>query len=440
MRKLAVSAPPVSTELADTMPTDLGASLAGIWKTTTQDVPKSQAEWVEETLEKKFKWLIFPSQLENQYIEHLPRSKLSGSVQASLFVTVVANFFLMTDYIMVPDVFDMALVLRLAILTPFGLLLALLSGLSVSMRVRETLLLSMDVLSAAIHAMICIQSNSPEAQAYLLGTAVIMLYATSHLRTRFWVSAVSSISVVGIYVLATTQLSHRVWPLLISEGILLLATLVFTLYHLYTLEHESRANFLLSLRHQHMQSDLKKANRSLDRVSRVDVLTQVSNRRHFDQFIQQVWQRAKGDAALVTVLMMDVDSFKGYNDHLGHLKGDECLIAIAKAIYKSLRKPGDLVARYGGEEFIAVLSKADIEQGMAAGERIRQAVQDLRIPHPASTVQPWVTVSIGVATLRANYPDISPKTLIAMADKALYQAKNSGRNRVVSNESFAKHE
>lgn len=435
MCKLAATDVPSMPELADTMPTDLGAPLTGIWKTPSVDTPKTEADWVEQTIAQKFPWLIFPSQLENQYLESMPRSAL-----ANLFVVLVATLFLIADYIMVPDVFTYAMTIRLTILMPFGLLQAVLSWMAISTRVREKMLLFTDLLAAGVHASICLHSDSPMAQAYLIGVAIIMLYATSHLRIRFWVSLVSSMSVLAIFGFSITQIDHHIWPLLIAEGILLMATSVFTLYYLYTLEHESRMNFLLTLKHQHMQSELRKANRTLDRVSRVDALTQVANRRHFDQFIQHVWQRAKGDEALVTVLMLDVDCFKGYNDYWGHLKGDECLIAVAKAMYKSLRKPGDLVARYGGEEFIAVLNKTDINQGMEAAERIRKAVQNLRIEHPASTASAWVTVSVGVATLRANTPNTSQQTLVAMADKALYEAKNSGRNRVVSHEVIAAHE
>ncbi len=429
MRKLAANDVSLMPEMADTMPTDLGAPLTGIWKTPSANTPKSEAEWVEQIIAQKFPLLTFPRQLENQYLESMPRSAL-----ANLFVVLAATLFLISDYIMVPDVFGFALMLRLVVLMPFGLLQAVLSWMAISPRLREKMLLFTDLLAAVVQVSICLKSDSDMAQAYLIGISIIMLYATSHLRIRFWVSLVSSMSILAIFGFALTKISDHQWPLLIAEGILLVAVAVFTFYYLYTLEHESRMNFLMTLKHQHMQTQLRKANRTLDRVSRVDALTQVANRRHFDQFIQHVWQRAKGDEGYVTVLMLDVDCFKGYNDYWGHLKGDDCLIAVAKAMYKSLRKPGDLVARYGGEEFIAVLNKTDINQGKEAAERIRKAVQNLHIEHPTSTASAWVTVSVGVATLRANTPHASQQTLIAMADKALYEAKNNGRNRVMSHE------
>lgn len=416
----------------ETVPTDLGSTLSGLWPAGTVGEPQDEAALVERTLHRNFHWLLFPKKLEEQFVHDMPRSRASGSALGNLVVTLAANLFLVADWIMVPDVFDSALVLRLGVLTPFGLLLMALTMMSISMRVREKLLLTMDVLSASVHVLICTQSESPMAQMYLIGLAIIMLYATSHMRTRFWVAATSSFSVLAIYVLALSQFTVDHWQVTFSMGLLLLATSVFTLYNLYGLEHEERLNYLLTLRHQRMQSELKKANRLLERVSRVDALTQVANRRHFDHFLTHVWERAKRDNATVTVLMLDVDCFKAYNDHFGHPKGDQCLIAVAKAVYNSLRKPGDLLARYGGEEFIAVLSKADLAQGVAAAERVRQAVMALRIEHPKSTVDPWVTVSIGVATLQANLPQTSPQTLMAMADEALYQAKNEGRNRVVT--------
>lgn len=432
MSKSLAHASRASADMPDTMTNDLGSTLTGLWPSGTHGEPQDEAALVERTLNSNFRWLRFPQQLERQFVLHLPRSRAAGSAVANFLVTLAANLFLFADWIMVPDVFDVALVLRLGVLTPFGLLLMVLTLLSISMRVREKMLLVIDLLSAMLHAFLCIQSNSPMAQMYTVGLAIIMLYSTSHLRTRFWVTATSTAGVMGIYAFTLTQFESPQWEVLISIGLLLFSSAVFTLYNLYGLEYEERLNYLMTLRHQRMQSQLKKANRMLERVSRVDALTQVANRRHFDQFLTHVWERARRDSASVTVLMLDVDCFKAYNDHFGHPKGDQCLTAVAKAIYNSLRKPGDLLARYGGEEFIAVLSKADLAQGLAAAERVRRAVMALRIEHPKSSVDQWVTVSIGVATLQSNLPQTSPQTLVAMADEALYQAKNDGRNRVVS--------
>lgn len=434
MRKTTALTSGAVADALSTMPTDLGSPVsAGKPVGGPKRKPNNEAELVEMTIQRGFRWLRFPRKLENQFVIEMPRSRASASLPVYLLVIVAANLFLLGDWIMVPDVFGLALVLRPGLIMPFALLIMALSAMSVSMRVREKLLLFLDWLAAGVHATLCIKSDSALAQMYLVGMSVIMLYATSHLRTRFWMAALSSTGVMAIFILALFQFDDIQWPVAISMGLMMLSSAIFTLYNLYGLEHEERLNFLMTLRHQRMQSNLRKTNRLLERVSRVDALTQVANRRHFDQFLGHVWERARRDGAAVTLLMLDVDCFKAYNDHFGHPKGDQCLVDVARSVYSSLRKPGDLLARYGGEEFIAVLSKADLTQGQAAAERVRQAIQALRIEHPKSVVDPWVTVSVGVATLKANAPGASTQTLMAMADEALYEAKRQGRNRVVCN-------
>ena len=172
------------------------------------------------------------------------------------------------------------------------------------------------------------------------------------------------------------------------------------------------------------------ANEELERVSRTDALTQVANRRHFDEFLAQVWERAQPANESVSILMLDIDHFKQYNDHYGHPEGDACLASVAKALRDSVRRPGDLVARYGGEEFIVVLYRATEAQVQQAAERIRATVEALAIPHAGSPLYGRVTVSIGQACARPQDRHASVHRLIQQADEALYQAKNRGRNRV----------
>jgi diguanylate cyclase (GGDEF)-like protein len=174
---------------------------------------------------------------------------------------------------------------------------------------------------------------------------------------------------------------------------------------------------------------LDEANRELLRLSSVDGLTGIANRRQFDATLEAEWRRSARTQAPLSLLMIDVDCFKGYNDRCGHLAGDECLRRVAGALAGQPRRPADLVARYGGEEFVVVLPETPAEGALQVAESMRGAVQALGLAHPCSLAGPQVTVSIGAAT-RIPVTGQSPSSLVTYADKALYRAKRGGRNRV----------
>jgi diguanylate cyclase (GGDEF)-like protein len=175
--------------------------------------------------------------------------------------------------------------------------------------------------------------------------------------------------------------------------------------------------------------DLKRQRDLLDRLSHTDGLTGIANRRRFDQVLDQEWKRAARGKGSVSVWILDVDQFKRFNDAAGHLAGDDCLRRIATCVAGASLRPGDLVARYGGEEFAGVLPDTDAEGARAVALRIRQEVQAMAIAHPDSSVVPVVTASVGVATARP-WRLAGPDLLVEAADRALYRAKELGRNRV----------
>ncbi|MDR4509434.1 MAG: diguanylate cyclase [Candidatus Brocadiaceae bacterium] len=174
---------------------------------------------------------------------------------------------------------------------------------------------------------------------------------------------------------------------------------------------------------------LEEANRKLQILSSLDGLTGISNRRHFDEVLDKEWRRAFRNGNFLSVILMDIDFFKSYNDNYGHQAGDDCLTQIAGVIHGMVRRPGDLVARYGGEEFVIILPETALENASKFADTIRSAVESRNIPHVHSSVSRFVTCSLGVAAILPG-GDVSPQQLIAAADKALYQAKEGGRNRV----------
>ncbi|MEH2325172.1 MAG: diguanylate cyclase [Nostoc sp.] len=170
------------------------------------------------------------------------------------------------------------------------------------------------------------------------------------------------------------------------------------------------------------------ANQKLEKLVNLDGLTQVANRRCFDGRLQLEWKRLAREQQPLSLILLDVDKFKSYNDYYGHLGGDDCLIRIAQTVQQSVYRPADLVARYGGEEFSVLLPNTDLAGSIKVAENIQQAIHDQAIPHAKSDVKDIVTLSLGITCVIPS-SDIKPDTLIASADKALYKAKQKGRDR-----------
>jgi diguanylate cyclase (GGDEF)-like protein len=181
---------------------------------------------------------------------------------------------------------------------------------------------------------------------------------------------------------------------------------------------------------QRAESALQQANQELQRITLLDGLTGITNRRGFDQYLDQTWHQARRSLAPLSLLLLDVDHFKAYNDHYGHPAGDVCLQRVAQAIQRPIHRATDLVARYGGEEFAVILPNTDATGARHIAERLRQAVEDLALPHAHSSTGNHVSISLGSATIHPDSLTV-PEDLIAIADHNLYQAKQQGRNRVV---------
>jgi diguanylate cyclase (GGDEF)-like protein/PAS domain S-box-containing protein len=175
--------------------------------------------------------------------------------------------------------------------------------------------------------------------------------------------------------------------------------------------------------------ELYRLNEELTRLSTTDALTEVGNRRLFDQTLSAEWARAARRGGSIGLLMIDVDHFKEYNDHYGHPAGDTVLRQIAHMVGDSVRRGGELVARYGGEEFALLLPGADLEAAIVVAERCKQQVVDAKIEHRASATSAWLGVSIGVASQVAS-PTVDCSVLVEIADAALYRAKRCGRGRI----------
>ena len=177
---------------------------------------------------------------------------------------------------------------------------------------------------------------------------------------------------------------------------------------------------------------LDDANQELTRLSSLDGLTGISNRRQFDETLLREWRRLGRQGRPLSMLLCDVDYFKQFNDAYGHQVGDECLKAVARTLKDTLRRPADLVARYGGEEFAVILPDTEITGALQVAEAMRSAVEGLSITHSYSKGGNVVTISIGVASTTPSRTGSDSSVLLKRADDALYQAKQAGRNRIAA--------
>lgn len=179
-----------------------------------------------------------------------------------------------------------------------------------------------------------------------------------------------------------------------------------------------------------MRQELEYANLQLKKLSELDGLTGIANRRRFDDYFEREFRRAIRENSDLSLLLIDIDNFKAFNDYYGHPAGDDCLQNIASEIAGMLKRPGDLLARYGGEEFAGVLPRTPPEGTQHLADELVRAMENLQIPHAKSSISDFVTISIGYATATADaIGDVNPEQLIERADQALYQAKARGRNR-----------
>lgn len=226
-------------------------------------------------------------------------------------------------------------------------------------------------------------------------------------------------------------------PIKMTLGFFLIIFMMAMWIFAYQVNHSLTTSFRLQLENQSLANSLKQSNARLQvlneellQLSATDSLTQVANRRYFDERLVSEFSRSSRESTALSLIMIDVDFFKPYNDELGHVAGDECLSRIAISIRDSLKRPTDLVARYGGEEFVVLLPVTPPEGACKLAEEIRQNIEALKIAHPRSPIGTYVTVSLGVTGAAHVGKTSKRELLLQKADQALYKAKLAGRNNV----------
>jgi diguanylate cyclase (GGDEF)-like protein len=380
-------------------------------------------------LERKRTWLKFPSLLEKRFEDNRRTSRNHHSRASILIALVIYDLFLFCDFRLLPQHFVRCLIIRLAVVTPitFGSYVWL--HFNPPKRLRESLILIVSCIVG--FSTLYIWHDVSAVASAVAQTALILLiiFVNTIMRLSFWHALTAS----TIAVLTGAFFLYQDPWLAQPEKIILLSLVVtgvvFTLVAAYSMERDERTGFLLRMQLEARRQDLSSANRDLTRLSNLDVLTGVANRRYFSHSVEKAWDDAVLTQESVSLLLIDIDHFKRINDAFGHLYGDETLAQLGKVLRQGLRRDEGIAARFGGDEFVVLLPHISLDKALIIAERLRRLARRIDLPAQDGAKAPMTTVSIGAATARPNVHH-HLKDLLRDADTALYQAKASGRDRI----------
>lgn len=373
--------------------------------------------------------LSFAPGLETQFEADSAAQRLARFRLLGLIAIVILNLFNLTDPIMLPDIAAEALRIRLGIVTP------IMAGTIAAMYIprvgqwREWLLALLILLAGGSLIYFFTRSHHPNALQYHTGVILIVMFGSIVIRQRFWFAVGVNLLLFIVYCIAISGLAQMPPEVRFNSGMVLFSAVVISLIANYQMEYDSRRTYLQTLLQRIEAIKLQRSRDELEQQAKSDPLTGLANRRYFDSRLNSEWLRAQRGLEPLSLIYLDVDFFKAYNDHYGHQAGDDCLIRIARAIQQSVQRAGDLCARYGGEEFIVLLPQTSLGSALAVAEKLRASVEAAHIRHEHSDVADHVTVSCGVASMMPASGS-SSSHLIEAADRALYAAKSAGRNRI----------
>jgi len=384
---------------------------------------------IDDLLARGLTLLRLPAALERRFLHDHTSRRMRLMMGSGVLVSFMFNWLLVADAVMIPDQFDQALKLRLLVFTPLVLLGLMLVSRMPSTTVREGMIFVSSLLAVGVNVHLCMSSQAPTAGPYLVSLASIVVFSNTVARVRFGLAALLDLIAFALFVWAAMSIPSAPFEVMLPAGVLLLSLSVFTLYGCFSLEMEERRTWLIRLREQRMREALVEANERLEQASRHDALTDLPNRHHFEDAMATAWSQAQQRSQPVSMVLLDVDRLQRYNNRMGQAEGDACLRLLAATLKRCNTQGQAFIARYGGEEFALLLQGVSVHEAAALAQRIRQAVIDLHLPHPDGVAQ-RVTVSAGVASIRADAPHATQAQLMAAADEALRQAKQQGGNSV----------
>lgn len=384
---------------------------------------------IRDTMQRGFPFLIFNRRLEQNYLSDTMDVRRNRFFIMGMIAVLIYNLFLFTDREVLPDIYLTAWKIRLGIVTPAMIMLLFIIRRRVFMRMLDYFVDSMILLTAGSIILILALSHHPNVVHYHTGIILIVMFGSIVVRLRFWHAFCTSWLTFVLYVLTVSRIATIPSLVVVNSSIVLFSAIVISLIANYQMENDLRWNYLRNLLKEIETIRLEKAKAELEHLSSSDVLTGLTNRRYFDSVLDKEWRTAIRNQTPVSLLFLDVDDFKTYNDNYGHQAGDVCLQQVAAVIRRNVHRSRDLCARYGGEEFVVLLPDTAQKSAFSIAETIRASIEMEKIPHSFSRAASHVTVSIGVASITPQ-KGTDQSLLIEMADQALYRAKELGRNQV----------
>lgn len=384
---------------------------------------------IQDAMESGFHGLTFSGGLETRYREMDLRHRKKYFPPVGWTALILFLFYCIPDRFMVPDIYRAAWCIRIFGITP--ICVAVLFAIPHPRVTRSLdLLISLALLLGSLVVIVLVLlSDAPQAHFYHTGLLPIMVFITIVARLRFRISLVLCSVIFLCYAAALPLIPALHFFVKINNLLVLFSTLILCLIGAYHIEYQRRRDYLEKELKRIDSLRLESANRELTALSLSDPLTGLANRRHFDETLARHWRKTARSGDTLSLIFIDIDCFKAYNDNYGHQAGDYCIRKVADTLKHHTRRPFDLAARFGGEEFVLLLPHTSGENATRLAERIRHRVEDLRLPHAFSDVADHLSVSLGVAATIPE-PDADPAALVAAADAALYGAKQEGKNRV----------
>jgi diguanylate cyclase (GGDEF)-like protein len=384
----------------------------------------------------RFQWLMFPRELETGFEADTSERRCRRLWLEGLIAIVLFDLFLIADYYGGRPQFRQAFTIRLMVITPICLLANVFMLLRPGKVFRESSI-AVAACLAGLSQLYLESNRSPVASAYVQPAVLaVILFTNVVMRLRLPYAMASSMVMLGGdgFFLSQDQMLVR-GDKIFGFGLAICITAM-TLIANYSACREERLNYLLHRRGDLLVEDLNRLNAQLLRRSESDALTGLANRHSFDGQLAELWRKARVGGTALSVIVVDVDRFKQLNDRYGHLYGDEVLKRIGSLLQQALRAKDDYAARFGGEEFVILLPRTNHSAAIVVAERLRKMVELAGFPALDPSQTPYdpsikATVSCGVATAYPTAED-TPEQLLEAADKAMYQAKASGRNGVCS--------
>ena len=373
----------------------------------------------------------FSAPVEAAFLLEMDRRRERRLRRTGLAAVVLYSAFAISDRVMVPDAWQQAWAIRFLLVVPLLLLTTFFVYRIKQAAWREAILCATLIVCGVSLPWISGLSTHPNAVHYESGITLIVLFGNIVLKLRFYSALATSVVMAVLYGVALSRVDAMPLEVRFNNWLFLLAAVVISLIANFRMDQDQRRAYLARTREQERNQELSHAVELLAKISAEDALTEVANRREFERRLNIEWSRALRDGHPLALIMVDVDFFKNYNDHYGHLAGDACLQQIAAALHAIPQRPTDLVARYGGEEFVVLLPATAADHAAELAERMRLAITDLQIPHATSRIASGVTASFGVAALQPRvHEHAQSHALVAAADAAMYRAKEKGRNQV----------